>query len=425
MKIFTAFKVIRQIVILFALCGLSFTVFASATETFNDAARLFKQKNYSAAIKKFKMAEKQGIKSVALYYNLASSYYRTGQYDRAREYFEKVKSFKRMKTIAEYNLGLIAEKQNNKTLAKQLYASVNKNSKDKKLRVLAVNRLNALTGNKQAKKWSAYIGLFYGNDDNVNFAPSGVSSNRSDNFFDFTASADYFISGTSTNGWLVEASYSSIDYRKENNSDETDVGVGIKKYHKINADWQSQYSVNYYTLDYAGGDYQTIIRLGAWGRKKLSRNERLYLRYRYDDISSENATYNYLQGTRQKFRVEYRQYNRTNNKKVYYELEVNNREDRATSSYSPTRHTVRGKYTWKFNPQWRLTADGSYRISAYPAKGSQNRNDKRIKLAAYLDYYFDRKTKLRTKMVYTDNNSNTNSFDYTRTVISVGVSRRF
>lgn len=161
-----------------------------------------------------------------------------------------------------------------------------------------------------------------------------------------------------------------------------------------------------------------------WG-KKLSKFERLYLRYGYEDIRSENTLYNYLEGSRHKVRAEYRQYNKSNIKKVYYELELNNRNDLTTASYSPKRHTVRGRYTHIFSQDWRLAGDLAYRLSDYPTVASQNRKDTRLKASAYLDYYFDKTMKLRAKIEYTDNSSNLNIYDYTRTVYTVGVNKGF
>ncbi len=417
------FKKVPQLFIVFTLFFNSGLVAAKATSDFNQGARLFKANKYSAALGKFKRAEVQGMRSSALYYNLASSYYKTSQYSKAKIYYNKVRQYKKLRYLAEYNLGLIALKQNKKKQARKLFVSVYKKSRDKKLVKMSGKRILKLR--PDIKRWRAYASIGYGSDDNVNFSPSGISANKSDTFIEFNGVVDYLFAGNRRNGWMAEMSYYKVDYGKVNKSDEDEIGFGLKKFYKINDQWKSDYTFNYYKLTYGGNDYQTILKLGAVAQKKLSKTEQLLLKYRYEDISSDNVTYNYLAGTRQKARLEYRQYNISNIRKLYYELEVNNRENLASSNYSPTRHTLRAKYTHIFSPKWRATGDFSYRVSRYPAQGTQNRADTRVKGSAYLDYRFNKQTKLRTKIAYTTNNSNTNVFDYDRSVVSIGLSSSF
>ena len=174
-----------------------------------------------------------------------------------------------------------------------------------------------------------------------------------------------------------------------------------------------------------------MIKLEARGKRKISKTERIYFRYRYEDIASDYINYDYLEGWRQKLRLEYRQYNRTNIGQLYYELELNDREDYVSTttgdeySYSPTRHTLRGKYTEFLDKNWRLTGDISYRMSDYPATSTQDRNDDRWMLATYLDYRFDKSTRLRTKLQYSDNQSTEDLYDYDRVILSVGINKLF
>lgn len=398
-------------------------VFAAPVKYFNQGVKLFKKANYKGALKKFKLAEKKGLKSSVLDYNIASSFYKLSKLNESKKYFEKVKKDKRLRYVAEYNLGLIALKQGNKKLAKQKFSLVHKNSKDKKLASLSKKKMRQLT--HYSKKWRAYASVTYGNDDNVNFSPLDVSAGRSDSFIKLNTFANYLFSGNRKNGWLAEASFYNVNYSSENYADEDELGVGIKKLHKINKAWKNKYELNYYKVNYGGAAYQSILKLGIVGQKRLSKSGRLYLKYHYEDISSDNSIYNYLAGSRQKARAEYRQYNKASTQKIYYELEVNNRDDLTNFSYSPTRHTIRGTYSKKVSAKWRITGDLAYRESLYPDKPAISRNDSRIKVAGYADYYFTKKTKLRAKASYTDNSSSASRYTYERTILSVGVSHSF
>ncbi len=427
-------KIRLLFVILMALTGFSSSLMAaSSQDVFKNGTEFFKRGDYSAAVKSFKNAEASGMKSPALYYNLASSYYKLGEYDKAGAYFNKVRKYKDMQSLAEYNLGLVALKKNETKTAEKWFNSVVKNSKDGKLVVLAEKKLRTVKPRKKAswvsKKWSAYLSGALGYDDNVNFAPLGITSEKSDSFSEVVASVDYLFSGDRKNGWLGEAYFYNINYFNENLFDEYEYGVGVKKNLQLGQSWQTNYTLDMNKIKYGGEDYQSIIKLGAEARNSLSRNERLYFRYAYEDINSDRAIFDYLEGWRQKLRAEYRLYRKQDNTRLYYELELNNRNDLTVTSgvysYSPTRHTLRGRYTSMLSREWHLIGDLSYRASAYPVTTSQDRQDDRFKAAAYVDYRFAKDLKFRAKLDYTDNRSTENIFAYKRTVYSLGLSALF
>jgi len=411
---------------------------AASQDAFKQGSQSFIQGDYAAAVKAFKKAETQGTKSPALYYNLASSYYKLGEYKKSREYFNKVRKYKDMQYLAEYNLGLIALKQNDIKTAEKWFTSVTKNSKDKKLSALAQKKRKQIKSQKKprwiTKKWSAYLGASLGYDDNVNFAPLGITTERSDSFTELIASADYLFSGDRKNGWIGEAFFYNINYLNEDIYDEYEYGAGIKKYLQLNRDWQTLYLLDVKKINYGSKDYQTIGRIGAEARNTLSKNERIFLRYAYEDINSDNPIFDYLEGWRQKLRAEYRLYRKQDKSRIYYELELNNRNDLTIPppstraglySYSPTRHTLRGKYTSMLSRKWHLTGDLTYRASDYPTTPNHNRQDDRYKAAVYADYRLTRDFKFRAKVEYTDNRSTENIFAYKRTIYTVGLNALF
>ena len=416
-------------------------------EAFEKGKKSFAEENYTAAVKEFEKAEEQGMKSPALYYNLASSYYMLEEYENSRAYYKKVREYKNMQYLADYNIGLIALNQNDENTAKKLFSTVAKNSNDKKLVSLAQGRLKKVKPSKSpawvTKKWTAYLSASLGYDDNVNFAPLGISNEVSSTFSEFIASGDYLFSGDRKNGWLGDAYFYSLKYYDidvpddaftSDLFDEYEFGAGIKRYLQLNRDWQTLYSLNMSKINYGGEDYQTITKIGAEARNTLSRNERIYLRYSYENINSDNTLFDYLEGSRQKLRAEYRLFRKQDKSRIYYELELNNRNDispgnpplsTGTFSYSPTRHTVRGMYTSILSPEWHITGDLAYRTSDYPTTADQDRQDDRYKAAVYADYRFARDLKLRAKVEYTDNSSTEDVFTYKRTIYTLGLSALF
>jgi hypothetical protein len=330
-----------------------------------------------------------------------------------------------MHDLAEYNLGLIAQKLGDGKAAKKYFGRVSA-GKDKKLRMLARRRLQVLAVEQQ--RWRFYAGANFGYDDNITAAPSGTAQDESASFYDLFVSGDSVVGGRRKQGWIADASYFRIDYFDDDLYDEYIYGVGMRRENQFRS-WDMRTHLGIKRSNYAGADFQSVVRLDVRSQRSLSRNQRLILRYIYEDINSDDPGYNYLQGWRQKARIEYRNYQTTHTAQAYYELELNDREDinlaTFAASYSPTRHTLRGKYTHRLVGDWQVAADISYRVSDYPATFSQQRDDNRWRLILDTDYRLDETSKLRLRWQYTANSSTVEAYDYYKNVIFVGVSKLF
>ncbi len=432
-------------ILLVVLMMCSMQVLATAQDSFKQGAAFFKSADYVSAVKSFEHARKQGMKNTALYYNLGSAYYKSGNYKKSEAYFNVLKQSPKMQYLAEYNLGLIAEKLKKQSQAKKHYETVAKNSADKKLVYLANQKLlvkktkktgKSATGKKTArKKGSVFLSGTAGYDSNINFSPVDIGTAESGTFFDALVAADYIFSGNHANGWSAEAALYTIRYSDTANFnkgvfDQDQYGVSVKKTQRISS-WDMHFKMGFDKLTYGAKDYQSILNIEAKARKKISRSDRVYVRYRYEDISSDDVTFDSLAGWRQKLRAEFRRYNKNNSAQLYYELELNNREDIPagdavkTVSLSPTRHTFRGKYTLKLNKLWQVAGDLSYRMSDYPSTSTQNRTDDRWRAGVNASYRFDKSMKLKLKYEYTDNASTESFYVYDRQLYSVNLSKIF
>ena len=404
----------------------SSSVFASAEVDFSKGVKYFKSGDYASAVVRFERAKKQGMNTLALHYNMASSYFKLAQYDKSKYYFGLVAKSAEMRHLAEYNLGLIALKENDRAAAKKIFLQVKANSKDKKLVRLSNKQLADIKSIDD--KWKVYVSANIGNDDNITSTADDTVAGISDSFYDVFLSVDSLVSGKRKNGWIVDATYFKIDFSDTSTYDEYQYGVGVRRELRI-TDWDTSAHLKFSQNNFGGDDYQSSVKLDLKGKSSLTRTSRLYLRYRYEDITSDKAIYDYLEGWRQRARVEYRNYTKNNIQQVYYELELNDRGSLVTSlyayDYSPTRHTIRGKYTHMFSDKWHLLGDLSYRMSDFPTSVSFNRDDDQFKASASVDYRFDKTFKLRTKLQYIDNQSTVDRYEYDKTQISVGLSKRF
>jgi tetratricopeptide (TPR) repeat protein len=399
---------------------------ATAESEFELGVESLKAGDNVAATTYFESAMKQGMDSVALQFYLASSYYKLGRYKDSKKYFKLVHQTEEMRDLAEYNLGLIAIREKDGSLAHRYFNSIASTGKDEKLIRLSKKHLIALS--KKEDRWKSYLSFNLGYDDNISSVSGDSTLDVEDTFIDLFASVDLLIAGKRKDGWVADAFLYGIDYSETDTSDENKYALGLKRSMKLK-DWDSSIHLSLLKSTYGGDDFQSITKLDFKGRKPVSKSESIYLRYRAEDIRSENPIYDYLEGWRQRAKVEYRNYSQKNIKQIYYELELNNRGELVTPifayQYSPTRHTVRAAYTYIVKKQWWLNGDLSYRISDYAASSTIDRVDNQWMLALSTDYRFDRTFKLTAKFQYSDNTSSVDRYTYDKSVIKIGLSKLF
>jgi len=349
-----------------------------------------------------------------------------GRYEDAKKYFKLLNQTEAMRDLAEYHLGLIAIKEKDGSLARHYFNSIASTGKDEKLIALSKKQLSALS--KSEDRWTSFVALNLGYDDNISSVSGDSVLNRADSFYQLLASADLLLSGRRVDGWTADASLSGIEYSETDTNDEYHFSMGLRRAMKLD-DWYTSAHLNLSKSTYGGDDFQTIAKLDIIGRKPVSKRERICLRYQAEDIRSDNVIYDYLAGWRQRAKAEYRHYAQNNTKHIYYELELNNRGELVTSTgtyeYSPTRHTVRGIYTHIVTKHWWLTGDLSYRISDFSPTPTIDREDNQWRVALSTDYYFDRTFKVAAKYQYIDNASTIDRYSYDKSIIKVGLSKLF
>jgi len=399
---------------------------ATAQSDYEKGLSSYKSGDNAAAVIYFESAMKQGMDSVSLKYNLASSYYKVGRYADAKKYFALLSQTDKMRDLAEYHLGVIAIKEKNRSEAQRYFSSVVSSGKDEKLVKLSNKHLVALT--IEDDLWKSKLSFNLGYDDNIDSVSEDTVLGTADNFYELAASTNLLIAGERKDGWVADLAFYAIEYSDIDTNDQSVVALGVKRSMKL-ADWDSSVYLSVADITYGGDDLQTISKLDFMGRKSMSNNERINLRYRLEDIGSDNVLYDYLEGWRQRASVEYLSHSKNSIKQLQYEFELNDRGELITTSgaydYSPTRHTVRGIYTHAINKQWWLIGDIAYRFSDFEASSTINRDDTQWRFALTSDYRFDPTFKLSAKYQYTDNESTLDQYSYDKSVIKIGLTKQF
>ena len=187
---------------------------ATAESDFKLGVESFIAGDNAAAAAYFESAMKQGMDSVSLQYNLASSYYKLGRYAESKKYFKQVNQTEAMRDLAEYNLGLIAIKEKDGTLARRYFTSVANSGKDEKLTRLSKKQLIALANSQKEDRWKGYVSSHLGYDDNISSVSGDSVLDIADTFFDVFASVDLLITGRRMNGWVADAYVFGINYQR-------------------------------------------------------------------------------------------------------------------------------------------------------------------------------------------------------------------
>lgn len=419
-------QIINLIFLTVLILLFSSKLLASAESDYELGVQAYKAGDNTEAVKYFESALNQGMDTIALKYNLASSYYRAGRYEEAKTTFGQLNEKEEMRDIAEYHLGLIAIKEKDGSKARQHFTTVVNTGKDKRLIELSEKHLNALQPKED--RWKSHVFVNGGYDDNISSVSGDSVLDIADSFYEVFATTDLLITGRRSDGWMADAAIYGINYSETDTNDLYNLGLGLKRSLRL-ADWDSSVHLNLSKSTYGGDDFQTISKLDIIGRKAMTKRDRLFLRYQAEDIKSDQAIYDYLEGWRQRGRVEYRNYSASNIKHIYYELELNKRGELVTLidsyDYSPTRHTLRGLYTQIIKNRWWLSGDLSYQMSDFPASATIDRQDYQLKLALSVDYHFDRTFKFTSKYQYTDNESTVDRYNYDKSIIKIGLSKLF
>jgi len=395
-------------------------VSASEKNDFELGKKAFNNNNYQQALDYFERTRNNGTQSVSLTYNLAVTHYKLKQYEQSRLYFNDIRSKPEMTSLAEYNLGLIAMKLKNNEQAIVLFKSVYKNTSKSKLKVLSkkqLENLNYKIKKKKSQRVKSSVSVLAGHSDNVSSRSDQTASGKADNFNVYGAYLRFALTDSFSQGITAKLRYYSQVYSVEKQFDYAETEATIA-YNFLSNTYRNRLALFLKKSDLDSQSYQSITGFDAKFRNKISNGDYLTYRLRLEDISNDDANlrYDYLTGTRQRYRIDYKSKNKKSFNRFWYQLELNNRTDTAITSYSPTRHTIRYTYQLKFYNHWKFRAGVEYRKSIYPDKPTKTREDDRIRYLGLLEYKFSKRWKLQGAYEYRDNQSTDPSYTYDRNV---------
>lgn len=387
------------------------TVFASDSNLFDLGMQAFKSKDYRKAIRYFNQAKQSGYNPLVIEYNLGVSHYKLGQYLQAEKSFQGALASEKLKPIVQYNLGLVKLKQKQKREALAWFEQAAGQAASPKISTLANTMINKYkVSKKRANFLDGGINIAYGHDSNVTQVATDSPSERADDFLETYANLKILFKHID-----LKFSYYNKDYSTDNSNDYRQLGTALAFPIKTGK-WRITPSLLYTSSELDRIDYQSTSGIRLDLKRYTSRRNYLRFRYQFNDIESDNPSYNYLDGTRHRFRTEYLTTTRVGQIRVRYEYEANDRQDTATTNYSPTRHSIRLRLRNSLPAALKMKNEILIRDSVYEAVSGLVRDDDRFQYRFNLYTTPTAGLELGVLYTYTDNRSNFTTETFSRNV---------
>jgi len=432
-------KVASLVLLLIFVQGAATASTVTTEASFDSGVKAFRSGDYEQALRHFEHAGRLGTDTHKLHYNLGVTYYHLGRYAEAQSEFEWLARIPELAPLAHYNLGLLALKQGMRDEARSQFDITASTAQDPKLTALAKTQLAGLPPASNGKRWSGFVDVGAGYDDNVALVPDSAvvtPSGTDDTFSELMGGLVGRLSGNAENGLRFKVSAFWLNYLDLDEFDQTSVRGGLAYRHR-SGDWQTELYVFGDLIHLDGDPFERIWTLSYQGDRKINDRASLRLRARSSYINADEP-FDSLSGWRNQLLGEFRRKQGPLDFQGGYEFEYNDRNDRDSgaefSSVSPRRHKFFLKLNRDIGQNTEFVLAADYRYSRYrdPDRSvsgipvtEKTRKENRYKARVGVDYYVTREWIVTGEYQYTRNDSNLDDFDYNSNRYMVRLERIF
>jgi tetratricopeptide (TPR) repeat protein len=393
-------------------------------DDWNSGQRAFEDGDYASALHYFEQARDAGIDGPAVHYNIAASQFKLGRYEDAGRTFALIaRRFPQMRGLAEYNLGLVAQRLGKVTEARAHFLRAHQLSPDNRtIRVLSSRRLRELEPEaRAASRWSGAVGVRAGHDNNVALRdeaglPAGTTSESP--MADVFATVQGPWNGKS--GFRLDASAYLVKYFDADEFDQSQLQGGVFYDWRPN-DWRLQVGVHASASTLGGDGFDRKVGANFVAIRYFGHHSAIDLRYTHDEVSEADSLFSGIAGSRQQAHLRYRWYRDGHRLQVHYGLETNDRTD---PGVSPER--MRFGIAYRFQPARGIGYDVGveFRNSDYDEL-VPSRDEDLLALSAALTYALPTDLRLSLELRHSDNDSTDATFSYERTQLMIGAVKLF
>lgn len=404
---------------------------AQDVRAFDRGIAAFQAGDYGAALQSFLEAQRAGLDTPGLHYNLGATYYRLQRYSEAEREFQALAHSPAWTALASYNLGLIAQRMGRLALAKEYFAQALRTATDHKLRMLAATALGRLESATPTRV-VAVGSIAGGYDSNATLTPDAATagtSHQGDLFADSLAAASYRLGGNAASRVDAQAGFLLRKYQDLHQFDQAGLRLGLT--HETNpGPWQTSLGAFFDATYFGGSPFQRAAVIDAGARRRLGS---AFLRGLYDGQRIEGgAGFEYLDGWQHQLSVDAGFALASAVMRIGYQLELNDRRDLQQGadflSYSPTRHSVFAIVALPNVAGWWAEARGEYRFSRYDDPYVLNggtlvieREDNRYGIAVHAYRSLTGPWRVFADGSYYRNDSTIDTYDYSRYQVLAGI----
>jgi tetratricopeptide (TPR) repeat protein len=405
---------------------------AEGAQALERGVKAFRAGDYRAALQSFLDARQAGLDIPGLRYNLGVTYYRLQRYSEAEHEFRGLASDSEWAPLAHYNLGLTAQRMGRQRQAIEHFEQAHRITTDPNLGELAATALERL-GAAPPPRTNAVVSLAGGHDSNVALSPDAATteiSHRSDFFAETLAAASHRLAGDTARSSYAYGGLVLRKYRDLHQFDVTGLRAGLG-YDTDSVRLQTDVR-GYFDAVYIGGHrFGQTAAVDVRARRRLDAGGDLRGRYQLGYIAG-GAGFGYLDGWEQRFTADAGFALASALLRLGYQLELNNRRDLQQEaeffSSSPTRHSLFATAALRNVSGWQAAAHGEYRVSRYNDPNRLNggtlevrRKDDRYGFALRANRRLAAPWRAFVDYSYYRNDSNLNSYDYSRYQLMVGI----
>jgi Tetratricopeptide repeat len=398
---------------------------------FDRGIAAFQAGDYEVALQSFLEAQRAGLDTPGLHYNLGATYYQLQRYSEAEREFQTLARRPAWAALASYNLGLVARRMGRPQLAKEHFAQALRTATDDKLRMLAATALGRLESATPTQV-VAVASLAGGYDSNATLTPDAATagtSHQGDLFAESLAAASYRLGGNAASRVDAQAGFLLRRYQDLHQFDQAGLRLGLT-HDTDSGPWQASLGGFFDTMYFGGNPFQRAAVIDAAVRRRLGSG---FLRGLYDGQHIEGGTgFEYLDGWQHQLSVDVGFALEFSLMRFGYQLELNDRRDLQQGadflSYSPTRHSVFAIVALPNVSGWWAEARGEYRFSRYGdpyvLNGGTlvvNREDKRYGIAVHAYRRLSGPWRVFADGSYYRNDSTIDAYDYSRYQVLAGI----
>ncbi|WP_323751083.1 hypothetical protein [Marinobacter sp.] len=406
-------------------------------QDFRSGVMAFQKGELNQAKQFLESAQSKGLQSKALTYNLGVLYYKLAEYEQSRQAFSQLIGTNQ-KSLAQYNLGLIALAENDSATALFHFRTVAADNHQQKLAKLAQAQLKNLGSQKApTKHWQALLSVAVGYEDNIGLFPDTAASTLDDGFLESVGAASGYAYRHGNSAIQLKAQFYVRDYFEEDDFNTDLLRLGTAWRYNLGGD-RISLGLEGDQLWLANASREQRARLTAdWLTPSCSTKSMkasCQIKLEAEQIFADKAQYQAYEGQHYRLDTRYRARQGDWSSELQYRFDYNDRKDREIGdqfySVSPMGHTLGAKLSYAITRALKIGANASFRYSEYTQPHTfkngetKKRTDRRLSYSLNAEYQFDQTFAATTKLGRMSNDSNIDRYQYDRDTISLGINIR-